>query len=97
MRTWAFLLGGLLVWTVHFFGLYIAASIFLDTDATRVLTLVLTALCLAADAWLLWRALPKLRTGNPDEMQHWVALIATLAIALSLLAVLWQGLPALLV
>ncbi len=96
MRTWAFLLGGLLVWAVHFFGIYIIASIWLTSTTSRVLALVLTGLCLAADGWLLWRAVPALRASRSDEVDHWIALVATLGIALSLLAVLWQGLPALL-
>ena len=30
MRRWLLLMGGLLVWTVHFFGSYAIASILLD-------------------------------------------------------------------
>jgi hypothetical protein len=96
VRTWTFLLAGLLVWTVHFFGIYTIASIWLTSTTSRALTLVLTLLCLGANGWLLRRALPALRASRSDEVDHWVALVATLGIALSLLAVLWQGLPAIL-
>lgn len=96
MRTWSFLLGGLLVWTVHFFGIYIFASVWLDTMVTRVLTLVLTLLCLAADAVLLHAAARALRKIPADELDRWIALVAALGVALSCLAVLWQGLPGLL-
>ncbi len=96
MRTWAFLLAGLIVWTVHFFGIYTIASIWLTSTTSRILSGALTLLCLAADGWLLWRALPVLRVSRSDEVDHWIALVAMLGIALSLLAVLWQGLPVLL-
>ena len=44
------MLGGMLVWTAHFFGIYAVASILLDTLLSRALVLLLTLLCLAADA-----------------------------------------------
>ena len=96
MRTWTFLLSGLLVWTVHFFGLYAIASIWLTSTTSRILALTLTCMCLAVDAWLLWRASATRRASRPDEVDHWIAVVATLGIAFSLLAVLWQGLPAVL-
>lgn len=96
MRIWTFLLGGLLVWTVHFVGVYTIASIWLTSTTSRVLTGALTLLCLAADGWLLRRALPRLRASRSDELDLCIALVATLGIALSFLSVLWQGLPALL-
>jgi hypothetical protein len=96
MRAWAFMLGGLIVWTVHFFSLYIIASIFLTTILARILALAATLACLAADGWLLARALRRLRTENADEAGRWNVSIAALAAAISLVAVAWQGLPALL-
>ena len=73
MRAWLFILGGLIVWTVHFFGLYVLASVF-----------------------PLWRAARILQSGDVEEVRHWKALIATLAAAISSVAVVWQGFPALL-
>lgn len=95
MRAWAFLLGGLLVWTVHFFGSYGFASLFLDSPATRWLAGGLTVLCLAADALLFRRALAAYRVER-DDARRWRAMIATWAASISFVAVLWQGLPALL-
>lgn len=97
MRGWVFLLGGLIVWAVHFFTLYAAASIFLTSTIARIITLVVTAACLAADALLLWYTLPKLSTGIEDETNRWMVLIAALGAAISFVAVLWQGMPALLI
>jgi len=88
MKTWALLLGGPLVWTVHFFGLYAVAEI-----APRVgLVAALTVACLAADLWLLLRvrALPE-----TDAFAAWRRSVAIGGVALSLLAVGWQALPAL--
>lgn len=88
MRTWAILLGGLIVWTVHFFGLYAIAEI-----APQVgLVLALTAACLLADMLLLLRsrALPK-----ADAFEAWRRSVAIGGAALSLLAVAWQALPVL--
>lgn len=96
MRAFAYMLGGLIVWTVHFFALYIIASIFLTTPLARLLTLAMTLACLAADGWLLARALQRLRSDEADEPGRWNVSLAALAAAISLVAVAWQGLPALL-
>lgn len=97
MRAWGFLLGGLIVWAVHFFSIYIVASIFLTSTLSRILTLVITLVCLAADGVLLRRAVGKLRAGGADEVTHWMRVVAALLVALSFIAVLWQGLPALII
>ncbi len=96
MRAWAFILGGLLVWTVHFFGLYILASVFPDMLIARVLAGLLTLVCLAFDGYLLWQAARILKSDGVEEVRRWKALIAALAAAISFVAVLWQGFPALL-
>ncbi|HUD29159.1 MAG TPA: hypothetical protein VMQ93_09830 [Novosphingobium sp.] len=86
MRTWAILLGGLLVWTVHFFGLYAVAEI----APSRIATVLLTLACLAADGWLLALAL---RLGRADAFAAWRRSVALGGVALSLVAVCWQALP----
>ena len=95
MRAWAFMLGGMIVWAVHFFALYIVASVFLTTPLARVLTLLVTLACLAADGALLWLAL-KARRETADSPARWAITLAALLAALSIVAVFWQGLPALL-
>ncbi|TFI57052.1 hypothetical protein E2493_16995 [Sphingomonas parva] len=96
MRSWAYLLGGLLVWTVHFFGLYTASSILLTSTTARVITALLTIVCLAIAGTLAARGWAG-RARAPDEVVHWVHTIAALSGAIAFLAVLWQGLPALLI
>ena len=97
MPGWLLALGGLLVWTAHFFGLYLIASIWLTTTTARVVAGVFTLACLAADAWLLWRSAPARRSEGSDGFDRWLLVLAFLGAALSALAVLWQGLPALIV
>lgn len=93
MRRWLFLMGGLVVWTVHFFGIYAIASILLDNMLSRALILLLTLLCLGANAFLLWWTLP--RSNGEDELSGWTMKLAASGAGLSSVAVLWQGLPAL--
>lgn len=94
MRAWSYMLGGMIVWTVHFFAIYIVASVFPGTTIARGLTLAITLLCLAADGWLIVR----LRVpGGGDEFREWMRRIALVGAGISAVAVLWQGLPALIV
>lgn len=96
MRTWAFMLGGMIVWTIHFFALYIVASIFLTSPLSRLLTGLITLACFAADGVLLAWAARRLRGGGADGFGRWQLRLAALMAAVSLVAVFWQGLPALL-
>lgn len=88
MKSWLILLGGLLVWSVHFFGLYAIAEI----APQAALVLALTLVCLAADIGLLLfiRRLP-----NGDAFAAWRRSVAAIGTGLSVLAVCWQALPAL--
>jgi hypothetical protein len=94
MRGWTFLLGGLIVWAVHFFALYGIASVFLTTTLARLLTLGMTLLCLAADAILLRDAL---RPPSTQPSEAWMRAVALCGLAISAVAILWQALPALLI
>ena len=97
MRTWAFLLGGLIVWAAHFFLLYAIASVLPGTSLARWLSLVATIPAVAADAALLWLAAAlRLRRG-PDELHDWTIDLGAVGAMLSLVAVLWQALPAIIV
>lgn len=96
MRTWAFLLGGMAVWTVHFFGSYGIASILPERILlAKLLSGGLTLACLAALASLTrrsWTAVSRER----DTVSDWIALMASMLNAIALVAVFWQGFPALL-
>ena len=88
------MLGGLLVWTAHFFAVYAAASIFPGDWRANAIALAATFAGLAADGLLLWWAL-KARRSAGEAFDGWTWRLAAGTAALSLLAVLWQGLPAL--
>lgn len=95
MRAWLIMFGGMAVWTVHFFSLYILASVFGSGWAARLPTLVLTLVALAVNVWLMVLARRRLDAAGTDRPARWMATMAGLAALLSLVAVLWQGLPAL--
>lgn len=95
MRTWLVLLGGLLVWTAHFFGIYGAASLFPGTDLARWLTGLLTLLALGALAVLALPIVRRTRASGSGDLSQWIDGLALLGIALASIAVLYQGLPSL--
>lgn len=94
MRAWTFLLGGLIIWTVHFFVLYGIGSIFLTSVSARVLTILVSLACLGAAA-LLWSRVQA--SGAQEEVAGWMRGVALLGIAIAAVAVVWQALPALLI
>lgn len=99
MRSWLFLLGGLIVWAVHFLGVYGLASlgaVIGDAGDPWALASVvgLTLACAAVDGVLAAVALRRLRA-RMDPLDRFIAGGAAFAAGLSLLAVLWQGLPVL--
>lgn len=93
MQSWLVLLGGLIVWTIHFFALWTTSSIVLSVPVARVIVAAVTIACLAANAGLLL-VLARRRAG--DELDRWVRSLGLAGAWLSVVAVVWQGLPALL-
>lgn len=93
MRRWAFALGGLIVWAAHFFLLYGIASIFPGTQLARVLTLVVTIPAVAADGLLLWAAAAMRMKEERADVAAWMVDLGGLAAAISLVAVIWQAMP----
>lgn len=88
MKSWLILLSGFLVWTVHFFGLYGIGEI--APHAGRVIAL--TFACIGANLLALYW-LFQMRAD--EHFSAWRRFIAGGGIGLSLLAVVWQTLPAL--
>lgn len=86
------MLGGLLVWAAHFFALYVLASVFESSMIARVGTGIATLAAVAANVGLLIAAR---RAEAPDAFWRWMISLGMLGVGLSLVAVLWQGLPAL--
>jgi NO-binding membrane sensor protein with MHYT domain len=92
VRAWTFLLGGLVIWAAHFFLLYGIASVFPGDPIASLLTIAATIPAIAGNAILLWVAYR--RRGSPDDFKAWVVDIGAAGAALSLIAVIWQSLPA---
>lgn len=93
-RGWSLLLGGLIVWSVHFFALYAIASILLTTVPARLATLGVTLLCLGADLILFRQAR---RSSPADRTERWMRGVALSGLAISAVAIIWQAMPALLI
>jgi len=94
MGRWLFLLEGLLVWAGHFFGVYIAASLFPGMALARWLVAGLTIAAVTAILFLEVRARRESR--GEDGLTGWIAGLSGLGRWLAGIAVLYQGLPALL-
>lgn len=92
MMSWRLLLGGMLIWALHFFALYGIGSIWFSSFAPRVLTILVTLLCLGGEAWLVARL--SRRTG--DHLDGWMRHLSLAMAGLASVAILWQAMPALL-
>ncbi|MDQ8028286.1 MAG: hypothetical protein REJ23_06140 [Brevundimonas sp.] len=98
MKTWVWMLGGLIVWAVHFAGIYAIASVAdvvarADALSWRMAALAFSGVCALVCAGLLALAARRIRTGPPpgtfaDQM-------ATLGAVLALISIFWQALPTL--
>lgn len=97
MRDWTMMLGGLIVWAIHFFALYGFASVFPGSDLARGLTLAATVPALGSDVVLLWLAARHRLKATSGSYEGWVADITAVGSLLSFIAILWQALPALIV
>lgn len=95
MRAWLLLLSGLIIWTLHFVGVYTAASLFPGTDLAKWLTGLLTIAAVALLAAALHVGKARLKRRKHDPLFYWVGHLALLGGALSAIAILYQGLPAL--
>ena len=101
MARWAFTLGGLIVWAIHFLGLYAIASV-ADTisqaDGTgwRMAGLAFSGACaLAAIAFLVAAVRRLMPGGESTPAGRFMSELAALGAGLALLAILWQALPTL--
>lgn len=95
MRKWRNLLGGLLLWAVHFFAVYIIGSVFPGKKIAAVLVLITTLAILAVTLMLAVRAF---RAGShiDDGLQRWMSDLTLLGYLIGGVAIIYQGLPAVL-
>jgi hypothetical protein len=96
--TWLLLLGGMLVWLAHFSAVYAISSIAVVLDASdtseRWGVAIVTALAALADIALLAVSAARAQRERRNDLPRFTTRAAALGAFISLLAVLWQGLPA---
>jgi len=93
MTFWRDLLGGLILWTAHFFSLYAIASILPGTQLARWLVVAATVLALAV-GWRLATWTGRAARTATDDLKRWSGSLALLGYALAGAAITYQGLPA---
>ena len=97
MRAWAWMMGGLIVWAIHFLGVYVIASV-ADVVATaddpwwRAAGLVFSGACLLASAILAILALRRLG-GTRAEVVAFGDQLAALGAVVATVGIAWQALP----
>lgn len=105
LAKWAVLLAGPLIWSAHLGLVYALATVAITLTweaglVSRLLIGLATLICLAAIAWIGWGLwtgrLPRWETPQADLTGLWRKAGGLLCL-LSFLAVLWQGLPAMLI
>lgn len=94
MRTWSILLAGPVLWTAHFFALYIIASLLPGSRAATLLVVAATVVAGGLALWLIRKAAGALRS-DQERLDSWIYRLSLLASAVSLVAIVYQGMPAL--
>ena len=100
MRPWLLMFGGMIVWAIHFGGIYAIASVFdvisvADAFGSRLAIGALTLACLAADGALFVVTANRPNKHEGDVVLSWMVTVGALMAAISFVAVAWQGLPTL--
>ncbi len=101
MTRWLFLLAPLIVWLIHFTGVYVIASVAdvagdAASPGARLAAGVFTTVCAAASGGLLWLAVALGRQRRAREpLTGFIISLAGLGALIALVGVLWQGLPTL--
>jgi len=97
MRRWVWMLGGLIVWTVHFMGVYAIASLAdvvsrADNFAWRMGGLAFSAACVGAAGVLTAAAARRVRK-PADPSARFGDQLALLGGGVATVAIVWQALP----
>lgn len=96
MQRWFYMLGGMLVWAVHFVGVYTIASIGdvvarADDPTWRMIGLGFSVLCVLAALGLLIQALR--RPDDGTDTADLGNMLARTGAAIGLVSIVWQALP----
>ena len=97
MRRWAWMLGGLIVWTIHFMGVYAIASLAdvvsrADDAAWRMAGLGFSVACLLAALILAGLAARRLHR-RTDPSTGFGDQLALMSGGVAAVAIVWQALP----
>ena len=97
MLRWAWMLGGLIVWTIHFMGVYAIASLAdvvsrADDPLWRMAGLAFSIACLLAAVGLAARAGRRVRR-RADPVTGFGDQLALLGAGVAAVAIVWQALP----
>lgn len=98
MQRWFYMLGGLLVWALHFVGVYAIASIGdvvarAEDPAWRMLGLGFGGLCFLAAGLLLMQSLRRKDDGS--DTVDLGNVLARLGALIAMVSIVWQSLPTL--
>ena len=94
MKTWAWMTAGLIVWAIHFVGVYLISSVAdvlatADSAGWRMAGLGFSGLCALTVSVLLGAALRRLRV-HPDAFADQIAAFGS---GVAIIAIIWQALP----
>lgn len=97
MGRWLWMLGGLIVWTIHFMGVYAIASLAdvvsrADDLTWRMIALAFSGACLLFALGLTVATIRPVRRA-PDPSVGFESQLAVLGGALASVAIVWQALP----
>ena len=97
MRRWGWMLGGLIVWTVHFMGVYAIASAAdvvsrADDPTWRMIGRAFSGACLLAALAITGWAARRQRRGT-DPSTRFGDQLALLGGGVAAVAIVWQALP----
>jgi hypothetical protein len=95
MPRWRLLLGGPLIWAMHFGAIYAVTSVsHVATGATnliaRIVVISISAICVVACGWIV---MISLRRPPSDGLEAFWRTIALTGAILAAIAVVWQTLP----
>lgn len=94
MKSWLIIMGGLILWAVHFFLLYLLAEFGGSGTGVRLAASLCTLVLLGAAAWM-FVAVSRETPGDP--FAWWRRRAAMLALAFGGLGIVFQYMPVLLV
>lgn len=102
MARWAYMLGGLIVWTIHFVGVYAIASLAdvvarADDFLWRMIGLGFSVICLVATLAIAVIAIRDARGREEGEYETHALIpqLAAMGAAVAALAIAWQAMPTL--